>query len=99
MCLHWHLPFSFVRNREGTPSIVNITTTKPERNMAATKQLLTVDETAAYLGISKLTVYAWISKRKFQYVKVGRLAKFDLQTLDKWIDQQTVKAIQPQKAA
>lgn len=78
---------------------MNITTTKPERSMSATKRLLTVDETAAYLGISKLTVYDWISKRKIQYVKVGRLVKFDLQTLDKWIDQQTVKAIQPQKAA
>ena len=38
-----------------------------------TKRLLTVDETAAYLGISKLTVYDWISKRKIQYVKVGQL--------------------------
>jgi excisionase family DNA binding protein len=94
-----HLLFSFVYKPEGTPSIMNSTTTKPERSMAATKQLLTVDEAAAYLGISKLTVYDWISKRKIQYVKVGRLVKFDLQTLDKRIDQQTVKAIQPQKAA
>ncbi len=56
-----------------------------------TKRLLTVTETAAYLGLSKLTIYDWVSKRKIQYVKVGRLVKFDLNTLDKWIDQNTVK--------
>lgn len=59
--------------------------------MSTTKQLLTVSETAAYLGISKLTVYDWISQRKIEYVKIGRLVKFDQRILDKWIDQHTVK--------
>ena len=61
------------------------------RIMNTPKRLLTVDETAAYLGIAKLTVYDWVSKRKIGYVKIGRLVKFDQQTLDKWIDQHTVK--------
>ena len=59
--------------------------------MSTTKRLLTVDETAAYLGISKLTVYDWISQRKIEYVKIGRLVKFDQRILDRWIDQHTVK--------
>ena len=59
--------------------------------MSTTKRLLTVDETAAYLGISKLTVYDWISQKKIEYVKIGRLVKFDQRVLDKWIDQHTVK--------
>lgn len=59
------------------------------------RRLLTVDETAAYLGISKLTVYDWISRRKIEYVKVGRLVKFDQRFLDKWIDQHTIKPINP----
>lgn len=55
------------------------------------ERLLTVEETAAYLGLSKLTVYDWISKRKIEYVKVGRLVKFDQRVLAKWIAQHTVK--------
>ena len=59
--------------------------------MSTTKRLLTVDDTAAYLGISKLTVYDWISQKKIEYVKIGRLVKFDQRILDRWIDQHTVK--------
>jgi excisionase family DNA binding protein len=64
-----------------------------------TKRLLTVEETAAYLGISKLTVYDWVSQRKIEYVKIGRLVEFDLRILDKWIDQNTVKARQQHQHA
>ncbi|MCS6319923.1 MAG: helix-turn-helix domain-containing protein [Nitrospira sp.] len=67
--------------------------------MSVPKRLLTVEEAAVYLGLSKLTVYDWISQRKIQHVKVGRLVKFDQQTLDKWIDQHTVKPLPPGKAA
>ncbi|MBS0180020.1 MAG: helix-turn-helix domain-containing protein [Nitrospira sp.] len=56
-----------------------------------TKRLLTVEETAAYLGLSKLTVYDWVSQRKIEHVKIGRLVKFDPRVLDRWIDQHTVK--------
>ncbi len=61
-------------------------------------RLLTMDETSEYLGISKLTLYGWVSARKLGFVKVGRLVKFKQQDLDKWIDQHTVKArIETQK--
>lgn len=59
--------------------------------MDVPKRLLTVSEAAAYLGLSKLTVYDWISQRRIEYVKIGRLVKFDHRVLNKWIDQQTVK--------
>ncbi|QPD03915.1 MAG: hypothetical protein Nkreftii_001689 [Candidatus Nitrospira kreftii] len=55
------------------------------------KNLLTIDEAAKYLGISKLTLYGWVSARKLSYVKIGRLVKFKQDQLDAWIDQQTVK--------
>ena len=55
-------------------------------------KLLTMDEASEYLGISKLTLYGWVSARKLGFVKVGRLVKFKQQDLDKWIDQHTVKA-------
>jgi excisionase family DNA binding protein len=55
-------------------------------------RLLTMDEASEYLGISKLTLYGWVSARKLGFVKVGRLVKFKQPDLDKWIDQHTVKA-------
>ena len=55
-------------------------------------RLLTMDEASEYLGISKLTLYGWVSARKLGFVKVGRLVKFKQHDLDKWIDQHTVKA-------
>ena len=61
-------------------------------------RLLTMDEASEYLGISKLTLYGWVSARKLGFVKVGRLVKFKQPDLDKWIDQHTVKArIESQK--
>jgi excisionase family DNA binding protein len=55
-------------------------------------KLLTIVEASEYLGVSKLTLYGWVSARKVSFIKVGRLVKFKQEHLDKWIDQQTVKA-------
>ncbi|MBX3235005.1 MAG: helix-turn-helix domain-containing protein [Nitrospiraceae bacterium] len=53
-------------------------------------RLLTLVEASEYLGISKLTLYGWVSARKLRFVKVGRLVKFRQQDLDSWIAQHTV---------
>ena len=55
-------------------------------------KLLTMVEASEYLGVSKLTLYGWVSARKVSFVKVGRLVKFKQEHLDRWIDQHTVKA-------
>ena len=55
-------------------------------------KLLTIGEASEYLGISKLTLYGWVSARKLGFIKVGRLVKFKQEHLDRWIDQHTVKA-------
>lgn len=55
-------------------------------------KLLTMDEASEYLGISKMTLYGWVSARKLGFIKVGRLVKFRQEHLDRWIDQHTVKA-------
>lgn len=57
-------------------------------------KLLTMDEASEYLGISKLTLYGWVSARKLGFVKVGPLVKFKQEHLDKWIDQHTVETQQ-----
>ena len=46
---------------------------------------LSVDEIAKYLGISKDTVYTWISKRNMPAHKVGRLWKFKTEEVDNWV--------------
>ncbi len=56
------------------------------------RKLLTVDEAAAYMGLARATLYEWTSMRKIEFVKIGRLLKFDQRQLDKWIDTHTVKA-------
>jgi excisionase family DNA binding protein len=55
-------------------------------------KLLTMVEASEYLGVSKLTLYGWVSARKVSFIKVGRLVKFKQEHLAKWIDQHTVKA-------
>jgi excisionase family DNA binding protein len=55
-------------------------------------KLLTIDQASEYLGISKLTLYGWVSARKLGFIKVGRLVKFKQEHLDRWIDQHTIKA-------
>jgi excisionase family DNA binding protein len=55
-------------------------------------KLLTMDEASEYLGISKLTLYGWVSARKLGFIKIGRLVKFKQEHLDRWIDQHTFNA-------
>jgi len=51
-------------------------------------RLIDIIELAEYLGISKHTLYTWVSQRKIPYHKVGRLTKFDKAEIDEWIDNQ-----------
>lgn len=44
-----------------------------------------VDDVADHLGISKDTVYAWLSKGQIPAHRVGRLWKFKLSDVDAWV--------------
>lgn len=50
-----------------------------------TDRWLSVDEIADYLGVSKDTVYGWISKREMPAHKVGRFWKFKADEVDEWV--------------
>ena len=54
------------------------------------KRLISVHELSETLGLSINTIYAWINQKKVPYIKMGRLVKFDIQTIDKWIEEKTV---------
>jgi len=44
-----------------------------------------VDEIAGYLGISKDTVYRWITDQHMPAHKIGRLWKFKKSEVDAWV--------------
>ncbi len=46
---------------------------------------LSVDEVAEYLGVSKDTVYAWVTAKGMPGYKVGRFWKFKPAEIDDWI--------------
>ena len=43
-----------------------------------------VEEIGQYLGVSKDTIYAWISNKEMPAHKVGRLWKFKTHEVDDW---------------
>lgn len=46
---------------------------------------LSADDIAAHLGITKDTVYAWITDKRMPAHKVGRLWKFQTSEVDEWV--------------
>lgn len=47
---------------------------------------LSVEEIAEHLGVSKDTVYTWVSSKRMPGHRVGRLWKFKLSQVDAWIE-------------
>ena len=46
---------------------------------------LSVAEICTYLGIKRDTVYKWISKKELPAHRVGKLWKFKVGEVDKWV--------------
>lgn len=46
---------------------------------------LSVEEMAEYLGVSKDTVYAWVTDKGMPGHKVGRFWKFKREDVDVWV--------------
>ena len=61
-----------------------------------TKAFLTAEEAAAYLGIAKITLYTYTSKRIIPYYKSRRKIYIKLADLDDFIlrDQNRVKSVE-----
>ncbi len=55
------------------------------------RRYIGVVELADYLGLTKGTVYVWVCHRKIPYFKVGRLVKFDLHKIEKWLEETSIK--------
>jgi len=50
------------------------------------KRLISVEETAKYLGVQKSTIHSWAWRRKIPSVKIGRRLLFDQEDLDRMIE-------------
>jgi excisionase family DNA binding protein len=78
-------------NHEGNINKVSDLQGDRAKGKAALKRLLTVEETAIYLGISPRTIYNGIapkSKNPFPIKpkRIGKLVRFDLRELDNYVD-------------
>jgi excisionase family DNA binding protein len=49
---------------------------------------LSVEEISVYLGVTKDTVYKWLSEKNLPAHKVGRLWKFKKEDVDVWVKNQ-----------
>jgi excisionase family DNA binding protein len=63
-------------------------------NSGVGKRLLNVVEAAGYLGLQVDTVYKKARLRELPYVKVGRALRFDLQALERFVEQHTIQTIE-----
>jgi excisionase family DNA binding protein len=56
-------------------------------------RLLTLEEAAEHLQLSAGTLRHWVSMKKIEHIKVGRLTRFTRAALDRYIARQTIAAV------
>jgi len=49
------------------------------------KRFVGIKELAVYLDVKVDTIRSWVWQGKIPYFKMGRLVKFDLQEIGKWL--------------
>ena len=62
-------------------------------NRTVGKRLLTTREAAEYLGLAEETVYKKSRLRELPSVKVGRSLRFDVQALERYVEQHTIQTL------
>lgn len=53
------------------------------------KDVMDVEEVAAYLSIAASTVYKWVEQRRIPYTKLGNLLRFPKVEIDRWLSKRT----------
>jgi len=54
-------------------------------------KLLSPQELSDVLSISIETVYAWTSQKRIPYIKMGRLVRFNMDEVNKWLEKQRIE--------
>jgi excisionase family DNA binding protein len=52
-----------------------------------------IPEAANFLDVSRFTMYAWVHQHKLPYHKVGRLIKFKIEDLERFLKENRVEPI------
>jgi len=55
------------------------------------KRFFNSKELGEYLGVKEGTIYFWVSQRKIPFKKFGRLVRFSIEEIDKWIEENSVE--------
>jgi excisionase family DNA binding protein len=63
-------------------------------NSGVGRRLLNAREAAQYLGLEVDTVYKKARLRELPCVKVGRALRFDVQALERFVEQHTIETIE-----
>lgn len=61
------------------------------------KRLVDIKELSKFIGISKSTLYTWVSQKRIPYVKCGHSVRFDLKVIEDWIVKNSVKEVDFEK--
>lgn len=59
--------------------------------MGSSLKLLNAQEIADLLGVKKSTIYQWTSQEFIPYVKIGKLVRFNVDTVMKWLSKKETK--------
>ena len=54
--------------------------------------LITVQDAAKFLAVSKSTLYGWVWQKRIPFVKVGSALRFELAELEKFIQSNRFRA-------
>jgi excisionase family DNA binding protein len=54
------------------------------------KRYLSIAEVSEYLGLTKGTLYVFCHRRRIPYLKLGKLLKFDIIEIEKWLKDKRV---------
>jgi excisionase family DNA binding protein len=63
-----------------------------------THEFIAIDAASKYTGLAISTLYKMVSQRRIPYTKMGRLVRFDLEVLDKWIKKNTFTPMPPRSS-
>lgn len=55
------------------------------------KKYINIKDLSEYLDIKPSTLYDWVFRKKIPYYKIGRLVKFNMDEIEKWVEERKQK--------
>lgn len=57
------------------------------------EKFIGIKEVSVCFGIKESTVYAWVHTRQIPFYKIGRLVKFKVADIEKWLEEKKVEMV------